>query len=94
VRSRSNAVAPSSAVVSGPHAPWPSTRVPRAASKLFANGSPTRRWSRLPQPLPSTSSPAQKAGLQSFDELPAQRGFLWVAFTKYTKYYASFPLSS
>ena len=52
-------------------------------SKPDSSGWQTICCSRPWQPLPSTISPAQKAGLLSFDELPAPRGSLKVSFIYY-----------
>jgi hypothetical protein len=51
----------------------------RRASIFPSNGTLRKRYTRPQQPLPSAFSPARKAGLQSFDELPAPRDFLMVS---------------
>lgn len=52
---------------------------PRHASKHPSNDARTTRCIPPRQPLPSTFSPAQKAGLRSFDELPTPRESLMVS---------------
>lgn len=46
---------------------------------ISSNDAPTKHSNPRTQPLPSTFSPAQKAGLRSCDELPALREFLRVS---------------
>jgi hypothetical protein len=59
-----------------------------------SNGTLRRRYTRPKQPLPSMFSLARKAGLQSFDELPAPRDFLMVACTQCTRSLTGFPLTT
>ena len=49
------------------------------ASTPFSIGVPMKHWSRLPQPLPSTTCPSRRAWPRSFDGLRASRGFLMVS---------------
>jgi hypothetical protein len=63
-------------------------------SRIDASGWPTTHLIQLPQPLPSMTSPAQKAGPRSFDELPTLRGFLWVACTHSTQSAVCNPLTT
>lgn len=55
------------------------------ASTRFSSGMPMKRWSRLPQPLPSTICPSRRAWPRSFDGLRASRGFLLVSCTNCTE---------
>ena len=57
----------------------------RHASTFPSNGMPRRRYTRPQQPLPSAFSLARKAGLRSFDELPAPRDFLMVSSSQLTE---------
>jgi len=56
----------------------------RRVSIFPSNGMLRKRYTQPQQPLPSTFSLARKAGLQSFDELPAPRDFLMVSCTQFT----------
>jgi hypothetical protein len=51
----------------------------RRVSIFASNGTRRRRYTRPQQPLPSAFSLARKAGLRSYDELPAPRDFLMVS---------------
>lgn len=53
-----------------------STEACSHASTRFASGVLMKRWSRRPQPLPSTTCPSRRAWPRSFDGLRASRGFL------------------
>jgi hypothetical protein len=66
----------------------------RRVSTFPSNDTPRRRYTRPQQPLPSTFSLARKAGLQSFDELPAPRDFLVVSCPQFTRTHKSFPLTT
>jgi len=59
-----------------------------------ATALPMMHWHQLLQPLPSTSSLAQEAGLQSFDELPAPRDFREVSYHNYMIREPDFPLTT
>jgi hypothetical protein len=49
------------------------------ASTRLSIGTPMKRWSPLPQPLPSMTCPSRRAWPRSFDGLRASRGFLLVS---------------
>jgi hypothetical protein len=66
----------------------------RRVSIFPSNGTLRRHYTRPQQPLPSTFSPARKAGLQSFDELPTPRDFLMVSCTQFTDVPKNFPLTT
>ena len=66
----------------------------RRVSIFPSNGTLRRRYTRSQQPLPSTFSLARKAGLQSFDELPAPRDFLRVSCSQFTRNPKGFPLTT
>jgi hypothetical protein len=55
------------------------------ASTRFSIGMPMKRWSRLPQPLPSTTCPSRRAWTRFFAGLRASRGFLLVSCTNCTE---------
>jgi hypothetical protein len=55
------------------------------ASTPLSIGVPMKRWSQLPQPLPSTTCPSRRAWPRSFDGLRAARGFLMVSCCNCTK---------
>jgi hypothetical protein len=55
------------------------------ASRRLSIGTPMKRWSRPPQPLPSMACPSRKAWPRSFDGLRASRGFLLVSCSNCTK---------
>jgi hypothetical protein len=52
----------------------------RHVSIFPANGERMKHYIRWQQPLPSMFSLVRKAGLQSYDDLPALRGFLMVSW--------------
>jgi hypothetical protein len=62
------------------------------ASIFPSSDMPKKRYIRPQQPLPSAFSLAQKAGLQSFDELPTPRDFLMVSLPQPTRSQEDFPL--
>ena len=66
----------------------------RRVSIFPSNGRLRKRYTRPQQPLPSTFSLARKAGLQSFDELPAPRDFLVVSWPQFTRSPKGFPLTT
>jgi hypothetical protein len=66
----------------------------RRVSIIPSNDMQTRRYTQPRQPLPSVFSLAQKAGLQSFDELPAPREFLLVSCPHFTRSVDAFPLTT
>ena len=66
----------------------------RRVSIFPSNGTLKKHYIRPPQPLPSTSSLARKAGLQSFDELPAPQDFLMVSCPQFTRSPKGFPLTT
>ena len=66
----------------------------RRAFIFPSNEMPKKRYIRPQQPLPSAFSLAQKAGLQSFDELPAPRDFLMFSLPQPTRSEENFPLTT
>lgn len=66
----------------------------RRVSIVPSNEMRRRRCTRSKQPLPSTFSLARKAGLQSFDELPAPRDCLMVSCPQRTQKLEQFPLTT
>jgi hypothetical protein len=66
----------------------------RRDSIFPSNGMQRRRYTRLQQPLPSTFSLARKAGLQSFDELPAPQDFLVVSCRQFIRSPKDFPFTT
>ena len=86
--------AASSGAATAQHAVCELSLVPLVASTLFANDWPKRHCNRPPQPLPSATSPARKAGPRSFDELLALREFLWVSLPECTTAAMHIPLTT
>lgn len=62
------------------------------ASKRLSIGTPMKRWSQPPQPLPSMACPSRKAWPRSFDGLRASRGFLLVSCSNCTET-TTFPIN-
>jgi hypothetical protein len=76
-RPPSGRVAEPRASASVRHGVWLAARC--HAGTHFSNDASMTHLRPPPQPLPSTTFPAPKAGLRSSDELPALRGFLKVS---------------
>ena len=70
------------------HGIWPAEHC--HADTQFSNDAPMKHLNPRPQPLSSTTFPAQKAGLRSSDGLPALRGFLWVSCADSNKSHHTF----